>query len=77
MCKYCEKMEPLALGSYSNGETLEVTLVPIACGKNFSPAYIIVDFDLLRNGIKGNGVYSESFQISYCPKCGRNLNEST
>ena len=52
MCKYCEKMEPLVSGKYSNGETLEVNLVPIPCGKNFSPAYILVNFDPFRNGIK-------------------------
>ena len=77
MCKYCEKMEALVSQSYLDGEVLEATLVPMACGKDYSPGYIFISFDPLKHGLKGNGVYATQIQVSYCPKCGRKIDDES
>ena len=72
MCKYCEKMEPLLDLAFYDGAEMNVTLYPLS-----TKSFIQVNLDPRKSDIRGYGVYGRAFFVNYCPKCGRNLNEST
>lgn len=74
MCKYCEGKEDISNRVFEDGSKFSDYMVKVNIEKVFNEKMLIVKPVEYINGEKRQ-VMRYTFNINYCPKCGRNLGE--
>lgn len=74
MCEYCEGKEDISNRTFEDGSKFSDYIVKVYIGNIFNEKQLIVSPVEYRNGERQQYM-KYSFNITYCPMCGRKLKE--